>query len=274
MTDGQGSALYQAFLPDRSQRAFVWKFAQATGGRRPRHFHSEPELNLLTQGTAKFGVGHRIINARAGDLLAFPSGQDHVLLEASQDLYLFAIGLDRSYASKTLGFCVEPVAPLHVRLEPGELATLTDKAAALVDRKDAAQLGAELWQRVHWLARRAAPSASRGAHVLTRRALQLLAGAPELGLEALAETLRAHPSEISRHFHADLGMTLVRYRRRLRLLQLIDDVDAGEDLMNAACAAGFGSYSQCHRTFHSELGCAPRQFFSGLREQMQVAYEP
>lgn len=275
MIEGPRGALYQEFLPDRSQRTFVWKYAQATGGRRPRHFHSEPELNVVTRGTAKFGVGQRIIEARAGDLLAFPSGQDHVLLEASADLYLFAIGLGRTYAAEVLGSGVEEaVVPLCVRLEPSELETVIDKATAIVDRKDAAQLGAELWQRVHWLGRRSAPSGRRGTHVLTRRSLQLLARSPDLGLEALADSVRAHPSEISRHFHADFGMTLVRYRMRMRLLQLIDGVDAGQDLMSAASAAGFGSYSQCHRTFHSELGCAPRQFFSGVRAQMQVAYEP
>jgi AraC-like DNA-binding protein len=61
---------------------------------------------------------------------------------------------------------------------------------------------------------------------------------------------------------------------RLRLLQLIRLVDGGaHDLMTAAAAAGFGSYSQCHRTFQSELGCAPRQFFvSELRDRMQRTY--
>jgi hypothetical protein len=50
-------------------------------------------------------------------------------------------------------------------------------------------------------------------------------------------------------------------------------VDRGQyDLMTAASAAGFGSYAQCHRTFQSELGCAPRRFFSELRDQMQLAY--
>jgi AraC-like DNA-binding protein len=45
-------------------------------------------------------------------------------------------------------------------------------------------------------------------------------------------------------------------------------------LTRAASLAGFGSYSQCHRTFQSELGCAPRKFFSGIREQMQLTYAP
>jgi AraC-like DNA-binding protein/quercetin dioxygenase-like cupin family protein len=275
MVDCQRRALYQRFVPDGSKHAFVWKYSPSFGGRRPRHFHSEPELNLVVRGTAKFGVGRRVIDVSKGELIAFPSGQDHVLLECSPDLYLYAMGLDRGYSTEALRAQQQSVVPRHVRLEARELSFVTERAAAIVDRKGADQLAAELWQRLHWLAGRATRGASGGAHVLTRRTLQLLSTTPQLSLDALSETLRAHPSEISRHFHRDLGMTLVRYRIRLRLLQVIELVDAGQhDLMAAAVAADFGSYSQCHRAFQSELGCAPRHFFrSALREQMQSTYD-
>jgi AraC-like DNA-binding protein len=270
----ENRALLQRFLPDQDQQAFVWKYAHTIGGRRPRHFHAEPELNVVVRGSATFGVGDRVVQMAEGELLAFPPGQDHVLLAASPDLYLYAIGLDRDYSTEVLGAAHEPVVPLHVGLGSDDLAFVIDRAAALVERSDSEQHGAELWERAYWLGRRASPRSGVAAHVLTRRALQLMATAPELGLDALASESRAHPSEISRHFHRDMGMTLVRYRMRLRLLRLIRLVDAGEhDLMVAAIGAGFGSYSQCHRTFRSELGCAPRQFFSSeLRDQMQLTY--
>jgi AraC-like DNA-binding protein len=110
--------------------------------------------------------------------------------------------------------------------------------------------------------------------VLTRRTLQLLRVEPGLALTAVATTLRAHPTDISRHFHRDMGITLVRYRTRLKLLRLIQLVDSeASELMNAAAASGFGSYSQCHRAFQAELDCSPRQFFlSGFRERMQCVY--
>jgi AraC-like DNA-binding protein len=62
---------------------------------------------------------------------------------------------------------------------------------------------------------------------------------------------------------------------RSRLLRFIRSVDAGKkDFTTAAGVAGFGSYSQCHRTFQTELGCSPRDFFaSGLREAMQARYD-
>jgi AraC-like DNA-binding protein len=275
MADRRSRALYQRFLPDGCSRAFVWKYAQSTGGRRPRHFHGEPELNLVVSGAATFGIGDRVVRATRGDLLAFPTGQDHALLDGSPDLYLYAIGLDPRYSAHVLGAGSDVSASLHYRLDTSELANVEDRAAAIVDRSDAEQLGAELWERVHWLGRRAVDRASYRTHVLTRRALQLMAAEPELGLDALAGQLRTHPSEVSRHFHRDVGITLVRYRTRLRLLELVRLVDAGkDDLMSAASEAGFGSYSQCHRAFQAELGCAPRGFFaSGIRERMQRAYD-
>jgi AraC-like DNA-binding protein len=275
MRDGVSRALHQRFLPDNHLHAYVWKYAQSIGGRRPRHFHSEPELNLVIAGSATFGIGDRIVNASRGDLVAFSPGQDHALLAASPDLYLYAIGLEPAYSTRVLGAAFEAVGPLHVRLPANEFDGVVDRAAAIVDRPDAEQLGAELWERINWLGRGAVDRVGHRTHVVTRRALQLMLANPEVGLDALAAELRTHPSEISRHFHRDVGTTLVRHRTRLRLLRLIRLVDSGaRDLMSAAGESGFGSYSQCHRAFRAELACAPREFFfSGVRDRMQNAYD-
>jgi AraC-like DNA-binding protein len=268
---GPRRAIHQSFLPPGKHRAFVWKYSEPIGGRRPRHFHAEPELNLVVRGSATFGIGDSVVRVLAGELVSFPAAQDHVLLEASPDLFLYALGLDATYAAYVLP--QEPSLPLHVQLPAHELAPVLSGAAAIVDRPGAEQLGADLWQRVHAVARRAAPRSRPNSHVLTRRTLPLLRAAPELPLAALGAQLRAHPTEVSRHFHRDMGITLVRYRTRLKLLGFIERVGAGgAELMSAADLAGFGSYSQCHRAFVAELGCSPRQFFTGARDGMQRAY--
>ncbi len=273
-----GRVLFQSFLPTQgSSRAYVWKYSQAVGGRRPRHFHSEPEMNLIVRGSATFGIGDVVVEAAAGDLLVFPPGQDHALLDASPDLYLYAIGMDPALSSEVLRAEAENLAvPLRVRLEAPEFVALARRAADVVDRIGLEQRGAELWEHAHWLARRSFGAAGKATHVLTRRTLQLLREDPHLGLDHIARRLRTPASEVSRHFHRDTSMTLVRYRSRLRLLRLIHLVDGGgRNLMTSAVEAGFGSYSQCHRIFSSELGCSPRQFFaSGLRERMQAVYSP
>ena len=264
--------MHQSFLPPGNDHAFVWKYSESIGGRRPRHFHAEPELNLVVRGSATFGVGRKVITVSPGELVAFPSAQDHVLLDSSPDLYLFAIGLDSNYAARVLPN--EPSQPFHVRLAENELRPVLDRAADIVERSDVGQLGAELWQRVHWLARRANPRSVHATHVLTRRTLQLLGAGRDLALTDVARNLHASPAEVSRRFHGDMGMTLVRYRMRLKLLNFIQLVDSRQaELMVAATSAGFGSYSQCHRAFRAELACSPREFFlSGLRNDMQSAY--
>jgi AraC-like DNA-binding protein/quercetin dioxygenase-like cupin family protein len=269
-------ALHQSFLPTLGRaRAHVWKYSLQYGGQRPRHFHAEPELNLIVSGTAKFGIGETVISASAGELLGFPPGQDHILLETSPDIYLFAIGLEPSLSSEVLGTDRDSVAmPLHVRLASDEFRTLTARASAIVDQEGVDQPCAELWEQAHWLRQRHWGHANGGVHVLTRRALAIMSDTPEIGRELLAKKLRASPCEISRYFHRDVGMTLVRYRTRLRLLRFIRLMDDGSyNLTASAKVAGFGSYSQCHRIFQTELGCAPRQFFhAGLRQEMQLVY--
>jgi transcriptional regulator GlxA family with amidase domain len=81
---------------------------------------------------------------------------------------------------------------------------------------------------------------------------------------------------VSRYFHRDVGIKLVQYRARLRLLRFINLVDEGQhNLLASAERSGFGSYSQCHRTFQAELRCGPREFLaSGQRQRMQAAYDP
>jgi AraC-like DNA-binding protein len=273
-----GRALFQAFLPIRDRsRAYVWKYSQAVGGRRPPHFHAEPEINLVAAGSARFKIGDALIEVSAGELLAFPPGQDHALLQASADLYLYAIGMEPELSSEILCQDRDRAAlPLRVRLEREDFAALARRAADIVDRAGVEQPAAELWDHAHWLRRKSKVDPKATMHVLTRRALQVVLDEPDIGLELLSHKLRAGPSEVSRYFHRDTGMRLVRYRARLRLLRFIRLVeDAAHNLMASASEAGFRSYSQCHRTFQAELGCAPREFFSrGVRERMQEAYCP
>ena len=76
------------------RRAQAWRHQAAFW--RPRHFHEEPELNLITCGSAVFGIGDARVTAQRGDVLLFHPGQDHVLLSASADLGLFAVALQPS----------------------------------------------------------------------------------------------------------------------------------------------------------------------------------
>jgi AraC-like DNA-binding protein len=271
-------AIHQGFLPSHgASRAFVWKYTPVNWGRRPRHFHIEPELNLVASGHAIFGIGESMVQVRQGDLLRFPPAQDHVLLKASPDLYLFAIGMDASLSSEVLRADADQVMlPLRLRLADGDFRALVNRASAIVDRGGVEQSCAELWEQAYWLGSRPQTRPATAMHVLTRRALAAVSRAPEIGLQTLANRMQTAGSEISRYFHRDVGMTFVHFRTRLRLVRLIRLMDGGDMSVGAAAhEAGFGSYSQCHRIFQAELGCSPQRFFhAGLRQQMQQAYDP
>jgi AraC-like DNA-binding protein len=255
-------------------RAQVWRYSPRF--RRPRHFHDEPELNLVVSGSGRFGVGEVMLTANAGDLLWFTPGQDHVLLDASDDFDLFVFAATPELSSRILGAEAARrafIGPFCVRLPDVAVVGLRDRCAAHVSMSDAVAIErhvGDLWRDAHAL--RTLPT---NLHPLTRRALPALSREPELGRHDLAARTRACPSELSRHFHRDLGLTLTEYRTRLRILRFVRAVDEGQSLMTAALHAGFGSYSQCHRAFSQILGYGPRAFFLGdLRAQMAEAFAP
>jgi AraC-like DNA-binding protein len=267
-------ALYQPFPIPTKARAHVWRHAPAT--RRPRHFHAEPELNLVTGGRGAFGMGEKVLPVATGDLLWWPPGQDHVLADASPDFDLFVIGVTADFSQRALAGTPDEgcAGPIQIRLPTTALAEIEATCVAPASATDVPAIErkvGDLWRRAHALRRAANPM-----HVLTRRTMVSLYQRPELARSDLAQLVRAYPTEVSRYFHDDMGTTMSAFRSRLRLLRFIQGVDDGaESLLAAALGAGFGSYSQCHRIFQQTFGCTPRLFFeTSLRDQMQDAFAP
>jgi len=267
-------ALYQPFPIPGTARGHVWHHVPAT--RRPRHFHSEPELNLIAAGQALFGVGKATISVSAGDLLWWPPGQDHVLLDASPDLDLYVIGVTPAFSEHVLAGrpAGTSVGATQLRLDPDALKGLQAACAAQVAGGDTAAIErhvGDLWREAHRLRARKSDH-----HPLTVRALSSLLGRPDLNRGELARLIRGNASEVSRFFHRDLGLTLVAYRTRLRLIRFIQLVENGnQSFLAAAIDAGFGSYSQCHRAFQQAFDCPPRVFFgTGVNEEMKRRFAP
>lgn len=267
------AAVYQPFpmLPQR--RAQIWRYAPEY--RRPRHFHREPELNLVVSGTARFGGGSTTVAVSRGDLLCWPPGCDHELLEASADFDLYVFALTEELSERVLGEHSAPAlsGPTLARLPEATLLALHAGLALPVVTSEssvAEQYVAQLWRAAHDLRLKTSRRDGLGARVLRSLLLR-----PELDRSQRARLVLAHPSELSRAFHRELGLTLGCYRTRQRLMRFIEVVDSGRStLLAAALTAGFGSYSQCHRAFRATLGCAPRAFFeTGLRHEMAGAFE-
>jgi AraC-like DNA-binding protein len=170
--------------------------------------------------------------------------------------------------------------PSTVRLDGEALGRFRDVCEHAPVSRDAGAVDghvARLWAEAH-----AARTSSSSKHPLTRRALASLFkdadGGPNERNERIEIAARAgtHPSEVSRHFRKNIGLTLTAYRTRVRLLRFVEYVDgATHTLLSASIAAGFGSYSQCHRAFSSTFGCTPRTFFRrGLGDDMRERFAP
>jgi len=254
-------------------RGQIWRYAPEY--RRPRHFHAEPELNLVVSGTGTFGAGSAVLEAGPGSLLCWPPGQDHELIRASPDFDLFVVGLTPELSERVLGArsrlaltassCLQLTAAALRHLRASCEASSFSAAPDVRERQVAS-----FWLEAHEL-RLGEPE----PQLSSRRALTSLLERADLGRDQIASLVRADPSEVSRQFRERTGLTLTDYRTRLRLLAFIRSVDAGRTLLAAALQAGFGSYSQCHRTFSQTFGCTPRRFFgSPLRAEMRDAFSP
>jgi AraC-like DNA-binding protein len=93
------------------------------------------------------------------------------------------------------------------------------------------------------------------------KAAQLLANDPAMTSEELGARLRLSASRMARVFKSEMGMSVVEYRNRLRLERFLTLLDQrGDNLLDAALQAGFGSYAQFHRVFLALRGTTPGKF--------------
>jgi AraC-like DNA-binding protein len=109
--------------------------------------------------------------------------------------------------------------------------------------------------------RRAPASHASAEHPMVLQTTRLLADDPSLGGKEIAAKLDISVSHLARVFKSSMGMSLVEYRNKLRLERFGVLVDSGgENLLEAALAAGFGSYAQFHRVFRAQRGTTPRDY--------------
>lgn len=247
-------------------RAQAWLHRPAY--RRPRHFHAEPELNLVFRGRATMGVGDLAFEMGPGDVLLLRPGQDHETLHASADLELVVVALTPELAARCLLGSL-PAESRPFQLPPDEIRAIRERLLSLD-----APAAAECHERIVGDLFRYSETYFESGHRLARRTLAAVAQRPELVSTTLARELGVQPSEMSRYFHRNLGLRLVDFRTRHRLMRFIQLADAGQPLTRAALEASFGSYAQCHRVFTRYLGCTPRAYFSVRREEIDNRFEP
>ena len=78
------------------------------------------------------------------------------------------------------------------------------------------------------------------------------------GLFPLAELLEVSPYRLSRGFTRELGVSLTRYRNRVRIGRALDRLENGESHLGALAAdLGFADQAHLCRTMREQLGHTP-----------------
>ena len=96
---------------------------------------------------------------------------------------------------------------------------------------------------------------------LVTSTVAMLAKDPAMGGKQIAGKLDISLSRLARVFKAEMGMSLVEYRNRLRLDRFAVLLDRERtNLLEAALAAGFGSYAQFHRVCRALRHMTPREY--------------
>lgn len=77
-------------------------------------------------------------------------------------------------------------------------------------------------------------------------------------LVSLARLLEVSPSHLSRTFRRETGMSVTRYRNRIRVGRALDRLERGErDLSGLAADLGFADHAHLTRTVREETGRTP-----------------
>ncbi|MGW5381415.1 helix-turn-helix domain-containing protein [Nocardia sp. NPDC003963] len=102
------------------------------------------------------------------------------------------------------------------------------------------------------------PRPADGMLIAAARAA-IIGGAPEAaGLRSLAGLLGVSPYRLSRLFSRHMGLSLTRYRNRVRVGRVVDSLAAGETgLADLAARLGFADQAHLTRTVRAHLGHTP-----------------
>ena len=253
--------LQEHYLAPGTVNGAIWRYSPL----HPKlfHFHGQHEFLVVGRGWALERVGSQLHRVHARQLIWHLPGLAHEMVEASSDLDLRVVHVEPDVAPvlAALGGLVagRPV----VELQRADFDALLDQCEDTTDSCG----GFDDRTRQIVSAAQVAYRATRTDHDYKRAtsfpelACCLMLDDPSLNRSDLCRTLDVSGGYLSRRFHAELGTTLQEQRARIRVARFVTHVSRGRiGWLEAALAAGFGSYSQFYRTFTRLVGVGPREY--------------
>jgi len=266
---------------DRDFDAGIWYSTQASTWY-PNHYHDELEFKIVLWGTTTYDVGSRRVVLGPGSQLWLAPGQQHALVEVSDDLAMWVASFRPEavrLAERATGVRVldqQTTWGTHVltaeRLR--EFSRLSSEAALQHHSREFNLLANQLLLRALAccdFCDQPAPMSPRARgvhHPAVARAVTLLRELDEdLSLAQVARRCGLSATRLSRLFKEQMGLSLVQYRSHLRVQRFIRQFGRGEtqNMLEAAIRAGFGSYPQFHRAFWQVTGYAPSEHLRRVR---------
>lgn len=269
MLNGRGIFQEHELAPATIDGA-VWRFSRPD--QKPAHFHGQLEFLLFRRGFARERIGRSVHTAHAGQLLWHLPGIEHELIEASHDLDLRVVHVEPDLAQDDGASLFSWVARLGLLAAGRPVVELTRHTQdELMDDVDSTSSEPSWPRDAKPRLRRALANAwhatqrhrdERRQNSLVELACCMLLEQPWLDRPALCRALDVSEGYLSRRFSAELGVSLLEQRARLRVVRFIAHVTRERrSYLDAALLAGFGSYSQLHRVFVAMLGMSPRAYF-------------
>jgi AraC-like DNA-binding protein len=249
------------------------------------HVHDEFEVNLVTSGRATYVVaGERRVLRPRSLIWLFPE-QEHIVENFTRDFAMWILVFSPEFTAQMV-----PRIPILAERDPGSvlMRPLPSKCVRLLDEiaqelstgfqpLDCHELGLTWWLASAWNAYEHGDSEDAGSlHSAVARAMALLREDPSKNLKTLARETRISPSQLSRLFKRQSGVSITDFRNSLRLDAFVDRCDGGRENAMFALAkeAGFGSYAQFSRVFRRRMGCSPEAYYRTARQGKQRPSAP
>ena len=261
------------------------------------HHHPELELNIVARGRITYVLGKSRYHFAKGDLLWLFPGQPHRLVDRSQDALYYVAVFKQSLIQKAcqqerhraLGKDRPPgKTMLHTHFSHQDFELVRRMMDALIagapdndalnreagfgltpgfryehEDSDFLNTGLSHLLILCWRNQLASQEGSRAVplHQAILKALDILGREEPGNLPSLAKQCGMSPEHLSRTFQKQIGIPLNRYRNASRLERFwkLKNTPPQKTLLEAALAAGFGSYAQFYKVFREAYGRGPRE---------------
>jgi AraC-like DNA-binding protein len=259
----------------------VWRFPRRDGFEKLRtrtHSHDALEVVLIVAGSCIYEVGGERLTLQTRSLLWVPPELNHAVVDHTPGFSMWYVGVSPrlvaemkpripvlSGSSSYLGL-TRVLPPRCVRT----LNNLAQELATGFQPLDGQEFGIAWWLATAWNAFAYGDSKdARALHPGVSRAMSLLLSDPSRDLTALAQAIHLSPSQLSRLFKRQVGMSISDFRNHVRLEAFLRlrPHSKRKVLFEVAREAGFGSYAQFNRVFRREMGCSPEEYFRSRRKK-------